>query len=110
MLVDQEAKSIGLQDVYHLDWEQGAWFVFEDLTTSGFWMKNTPIPLELVFLDKECNVISIHELKPHDKRIIQCEQPYKYALEVNPGWCEAYNIKSGTNLTNSVDMAFMRDD
>ena len=101
------SRAVGLMDVYHLPWDHGALFIFPTETTSGFWMKNTPIPLELIFLDRQYNVISIHQLKPHDKTIVKCEGPYKYALEVNPGWCDSCDIKAGSNINDNVDLIFV---
>lgn len=100
-------RTLGLQGVYHLPWNHGAWFMFNEPTTSGFWMKNTPIPLELLFLNNHYGVISIHNLKPHDAHIVSCDIPYKYALEVNPGWCESYGIKAGNNLQDHVNLIFI---
>ena len=107
VLSDHMSRTLGLQHVHHLPWDQGAWFVFNEPTESGFWMKNTGIPLELLFLDNQYRIISIHHMKPHDKTIVKCDVPYKYALEVNPGWCDAYKLKSGDNLQDHVDLIFV---
>jgi uncharacterized membrane protein (UPF0127 family) len=98
----------GLQYVLSLPWDRGAFFIFEHKSESGFWMKNTPNPLELIFLDEHYKVISIHELRPHDTTITTCEQPFKYALEVNSGWCEAYNISPACTITDHVDLVFIK--
>jgi len=105
----EAGRALGLKNVYHLPWDHGAWFVFPVETTSGFWMKDTPIPLEIIFINSSYTIISIHNLKPHDSTIIKCEGPYKYALEVNPGWSESNNIRPGDDINTKVDLIFVRN-
>lgn len=101
------ARAQGLQHVTHLPWNHGALFIFPKLNESGFWMKDTPIALELIYLDENYKVISIHDLRPQSKKIVQCEQPYKYALEVNPGWCEAHGIYPSMDLQDHIHLEFI---
>lgn len=100
------SRTQGLQHVTHLPWNCGAWFIFPEFTDTGFWMKNTPIPLQLIYLTDTHQVISIHDLQAHDSRIVKCDTPYKYALEVNPGWCKAYDIRVGDHINHKVDLIF----
>lgn len=100
----QEQRALGLQYVTNLKWNQGMLFQFKQPTTSGFWMKNTPIPLDIIFLNNEHTVLQVSQLHPGDHRVLTCEVPYKYAIEVNQGWCDAYDIRPGVNLHDVVNL------
>ena len=102
-----ETRQQGLQHVMYLPWDHGALFIFSENNASGFWMKNTPIPLELIYMDKNYNVISVHDLRPHNTQVVECSQPYKYALEVNPGWCEAHGIYPSVNFHEVAHLEFI---
>lgn len=102
--ITPEQRELGLQYVNKLSWDQGMLFYFKQPTTQGFWMKNTGIPLDLIFLNNEHMILQISQLHPGDMRIIECSKPYKYAIEVNQGWCESYGIRAGMNLHEVVDL------
>ena len=57
-------------------------FVYNKPQTVGFWMKGTLIPLDIIFIDEDQEVISIYQGNPEDKTIVE-EDNVKYVLEVN---------------------------
>lgn len=60
--------------------DKGSW------SETGFWMKNTYIPLDIIFLDDEYIVIDIlRNMVPGDLTIRRINKPWRYAVEVNPG-------------------------
>lgn len=82
-LAETEAeKEEGLQGIKNLPDDQGMLFVYDKPQTVGFWMKDTLIPLDIIFIDEDQEVISIYQGKPEDKTIVE-EDNVKYVLEVN---------------------------
>lgn len=75
--------------------DHGMIFIFEEDSTSGFWMKNTRIPLDLIYLDAAGKIVSIHPLKPYDTRTVYAAGPYRYAIELNQGTAAKLGLKSG---------------
>ena len=57
-----------------------------DWSSSGFWMKNTYIPLDILFLDDTFTVIDIlYDMKPLDTTSRNINKPWRYAIEINAG-------------------------
>lgn len=82
-LAETEAeKEEGLQGIKNLPDDQGMLFVYDKPQTVGFWMKDTLIPLDIIFIDEDQEVISIYQGKPEDETIVE-EDNVKYVLEVN---------------------------
>ena len=62
----------------------------------SFWMHNTCIPLDLLFLDEDGLVVGIVENAPtlnDDPRAVSC--PSAYVLEVNAGWARRHGVRAG---------------
>lgn len=78
----EEERMKGLQDVTELKEDEGMLFFFEEPQTVGFWMKDTNIALDIIFIDEDMEVLSIYKGNPHDKRIAE-EDNVKFVLEVN---------------------------
>jgi uncharacterized membrane protein (UPF0127 family) len=77
---------------------EGMLFEYDKPTKIKMWMKNTYIPLDIIFLDKRFRVIEYKEnLKPHDITTdYSSNKKYKYAIEINSGTIKKRNIKEGT--------------
>ena len=62
-----------------------------------FWMKNTFIPLEIICLDHNYQVLGIiKNMKPHSKESRTLDKPFRYAVEVNRGTCRKNGITEGS--------------
>ena len=83
---------------------EGMLFCYPKEQELNFWMKSTPIPLSIAFIDKDKVITQIEELYPYDESGIKTNKntPAKWALEVNSGWFEKNNIKVG----QKVDIPF----
>lgn len=78
---------------------QGMLFVFEDETERYFYMKNTKIPLDLIFIDTNKNIVSFQKnAKPFDESSLPSNVPAKYVLEINAGLVDTWQISVGDNL------------
>ena len=92
--LDEEQRATGLQNVRELAPNEGMLFVFDEPTHVGFWMKDTLIPLDIIFIDDSCEVISVHQGQPQDDQNIFEGDGVKYVLEVNLG----SGIKEGDDV------------
>lgn len=78
---------------------QGMLFVFDDETERYFYMKNTRIPLDLIFIDANKTIVSFYKnAKPFDETSLPSNKPAKYVLEVNAGLVDAWNIQVNNQL------------
>lgn len=72
-------------------------FVFPFAHQTGFWMKNTTIPLSIAYIDRSSRILEIHNLKPGNTNTVNSRsEKIMYALEVNKGWFKKNGIKPGT--------------
>lgn len=79
--------------------DHGMIFVFDEAKELNFWMKNTRIPLDILYLDAGGQVVSIHQMKPYDTRTeTRSARPAKYAIELNVGRAAAVGVKPGDVL------------
>jgi len=72
--------------------DAGMLFVFPEDTRTGFWMKDTRIPLSIAFIDASGRVVSVRDGRPFDETIIDPGASYRFALEVNQGWFERHGF------------------
>jgi uncharacterized membrane protein (UPF0127 family) len=91
-----EARARGLMYRTRLDPDAGMLFVFEESDDHSFWMKNTFIPLDLIFVDEQGRVVGVVErAEPHTTVSRTVGKPSRFVLEVNGGWAEAHAVKAG---------------
>ena len=99
-VVDTPAtRARGLMYVEHLPRGQGMLFVFERPQRTSFWMKNTLIPLDMLFVDETGLVRRVHEnAVPGDLSGIPGGDDILVVLEINGGLSDDYGIEAGTIL------------
>ena len=98
---DNQERENGLMFREHLNKNSGMLFVFENEEQQTFWMKNTLIPLDIIFIDKAFKIIDIKYAIPCDKgpcRLYESTKPAKYVLEMNGNFTLINNIKIGDSL------------
>ena len=80
----EEEKEHGLQDVVELEDDEGMLFIYDQPQTLEFWMHDTEIPLDIIFIDEDWEVKSVQQGKPFDDTILSCND-VQYVLELNQG-------------------------
>ncbi len=85
----------------------GMLFRFESDTQSAFWMRNTPMPLSIAYIDSAGSIVSTAEMEPCAD-VATCPGyppagPYRYVVEVPQGRLPAVGIVDGSRLTVGVD-------
>lgn len=78
----EEEKERGLQDVIELDPNEGMLFIYDTPQTLEFWMKDTEVALDIIFIDEDWEVKSVQQGKPFDDTILSCDD-VQYVLELN---------------------------
>ncbi len=98
-------RSLGLANRQNLPENQGMLFVFEKEGQYSFWMKNTLIALDIIWLDQNQRVVFFNEnTQPCKIEIcptISPSRPAKYVLELNAGTIKETGIKNGDQMTFS---------
>jgi uncharacterized membrane protein (UPF0127 family) len=94
-----EERARGLMQRQRLDPDAGMLFLFEETARHGFWMKNTLIPLDLVFLSEDGRIAAIVEgAAPHSLTLRDGGVESRYVLEVNGGWTRARAVNVGDRV------------
>ena len=75
--------------------DTGMLFVFKEPQQLYFWMKNTPIPLSIAFIDEKGVILNILEMPPMTENTFPSKGAAKYALEMNAGWFLKNGVKAG---------------
>jgi len=92
-------KERGLMFTEQLPADEGMLFVFEYEHRPSFWMKNTPIDLDLAFIDGRGRIVEIGRMQALDEETIHRSRlPALYALEVNAGWFREHGIAVGDKV------------
>ena len=79
--------------------DEGMLFVFPDAADHAFWMKNTLIPLDMIFVDAAGVVVGIVEnAGPMTTTPRTVGVPSRYVLEVNGGWSAAQGVARGDRV------------
>jgi uncharacterized membrane protein (UPF0127 family) len=86
----------GLMFVEHLPADEGMLFLFDRPAEVEFWMRNTLIPLDLIFIEETGRVSRVHKgAVPHDETPIRSGGPVTGVLEVNAGEADRNGFSSG---------------
>ncbi|MFN5060328.1 MAG: DUF192 domain-containing protein [Chloroflexota bacterium] len=99
IVATETARQQGLMGVPELPTNYGMLFVFQDTIQPAFWMKDTLIPLEVVFMSKQGQIKAITAMHPQSEEIHSAPEPLPYALELPQGWMTKHGIVVGDTCT-----------
>ncbi len=92
-------RATGLMNRRTLGADQGMLFVFRHQRNLSFWMHNTLIPLDMVFIDSAGTIVGIVEnAAPLTETPRQVDRPSRYVLEVNGGWSAEHGVAVGDHV------------
>lgn len=102
-----EKQALGLMFRDSMSDDQGMVFIFPNEAPRSFWMKNTRIPLDIMYFDKELKMVSISADTPPCK-VTRCpsypsKAPAMYVLELNAGMAKKLGVGEGDKLTLKLD-------
>ncbi|WP_223786705.1 DUF192 domain-containing protein [Marinicella meishanensis] len=101
---DNQSRAMGLMFRENMASDAGMLFIFPQPQPLAFWMKNTLIPLDILYFDQNRKLINISERTPPCKNTTtRCPnypsvRPAKYVLEINAGLSEQYGFQPGDEL------------
>jgi len=92
-----ETQMKGLMGRGALDDSSGMLFVFESIEPQKFWMKNTPVPLDIIFVGEDgCIVNIVESATPMSNKIYRSSGPVKYVVEVRAGFAKRFQLDTDT--------------
>lgn len=99
-VADNEGERMqGLMYRYAMDENNGMFFIFEEEAPRAFWMKNTYIPLDIIYIGADKEIVSIQKYtQPKSTYSLPSEKPAQYVLEVNAGFSDKYGLKPGDKI------------
>lgn len=90
----------GLMGRRSLPKNTGMWFVFWGPTITTFWMKDTLIPLDLIFVGRDMRIVHIHEnAHPMDETPIGSPTAFWYVLEVPAEFARLHHLRGGDPIS-----------
>lgn len=99
-----EERAAGLMNRTELGENKGMIFIYDESEERSFWMKNTYIPLDMIFLTAERTVRTIKQASPEpnvsdeDLKTYTSEGPAKYVIETNQNFTDEKGIIEGTKV------------
>ena len=103
---DKERQALGLMYRQSMPADHGMLFIFPNEAPRSFWMKNTRIPLDIMYFSSDLKLVSVANAKPC--RVEQCpafpsEGPAQYVLELNAGKASELGMTKGDEMILDLD-------
>lgn len=96
---DDDKRTTGLMFRDKMEENQGMLFIFDSETPQAFWMKNTIIPLDIIFVNSKMQIVKIQKnAVPYSEKSLPSEKPAQYVVEVNGGYCDKLGVKEGDKI------------
>lgn len=94
-----EARTQGLMGRTVLREHRGMLFLFNESEPRSFWMANTPLPLDILFVGDDFRIVKIHHnTRPFSEQSLESGAPARYVVEVNGGYCARHGISEGDRI------------
>lgn len=93
----------GLMYRTKLEANRGMLFIFPDVQMRSFYMKNTKIPLDIIYIDENQQIVSFQKnARPLDEASLPSTAPAKYVLEINGGLSDEWRLAVGDTISFEV--------
>lgn len=101
---DDYQTETGLMYRKSMEDSQGLLFIFPDSQYRTFYMRNTQIPLDIIYIDENRTILNIQKnAKPFDETSLPSEGPAKYVLEINAGLSTEWHLEKGDKIQFSKE-------
>lgn len=98
LTLDEQSRGLMFRTEMLDDW--GMLFIYEQQSHLSFWMKNTLIYLDMIFIDKTGEVVGVvHEAEPETVTPRAVDDPSRYVLEINGGLARQHGIDRGVTMS-----------
>jgi uncharacterized protein len=95
----EEARTQGLMGRASMSENQGMLFIFDAAEQRSFWMANTPLPLDILFIGADRRILNIAEnTVPYSEESLPSTGPAQFVVEVNGGFCGRHGIGAGVRV------------
>lgn len=98
LAITPEERNFGFMKRKNIPDGTGMLFIFEKEQILSFWMKNTPHPLSIAYIDSRGKIRNLYDMTPFSLAPIVSTASCRYALEVPQGWYEKNNITIGDTV------------
>ena len=95
---DRDKMAYGLMNLDFLPQNYGMVFDFKKEQMVAMWMKDTRIPLDMIFIDKANHIVNIETTKPYSLEEIYSKAPVIRVLEINAHLAKKFGIKTGDKI------------
>ncbi len=96
---NDETRAKGLMERRQLPLSQGMLFVFPEPDSLSFWMANTSIPLDIIFVDADSGIVNIAKrATPLSREYIRSTDLAQYVVEVRGGFSDRYGIDTTASI------------
>lgn len=96
---EQSERNQGLMDVQTLPADTGMLFIFETEGVKSFYMRNTPLPLDIMYVNRDSVIVRIYQnTTPFSEAGLPSELPALYVVETNGGYSIANGITEGMKI------------
>lgn len=103
LAVSDEEIRLGLMGRTALEGDAGMLFVFENARERSFWMHNTIISLDIIFIDEDGRIVKVYEnARPMDDTPLPSMAPILAALEIGGGRAAALGIRAGDTVHHNL--------
>jgi len=98
-----ELRSRGLMYRTDLGPDQGMLFIFDQAERHCMWMRNTPLPLSVAFIDASGKIINLADMTPFSDTAHCATRPARYAVETRQGWFARNGVGPGDRVRGIPD-------
>ncbi len=96
---DEQQRQTGLMFRDKMGENQGMLFIFDREAPQAFWMHNTVLPLDIIYVNSKMEIVHIAKnAKPYSEKSLPSIKPAQYVVEVNAGYCDKIGIKEGDKI------------
>lgn len=96
---DETARTQGLMGRQTMAEDQGMLFIFPNEEYRSFWMANTPLPLDIIYVSAAKEVVTIQRnTVPYSEESVPSTRPATYVVEVNAGFADRHGIAEGDRV------------
>jgi len=96
----EQEEEAGLMYRKTMDRRHGMLFVLEAAGVAAFWMENTPMPLDLIFIGEKGKIRAIRRGVPYSRDTISPQVPVRFVLELKAGTAARYGIEVGDRVSH----------
>lgn len=96
---EADERNMGLMDVSDLPADKGMLFIFEEQQPLSFWMANTPLSLDIFFVNESMEIVRIHQnTQSFSDKNLTSGEPARYVIETNAGFSLSHDIQEGMKV------------